>query len=252
MSVNIACYQPDCAAPVIGQCAGYNKSCGRYYCREHSLDTLCGDCSQQKKFDEQIEQEQNAAKEQADAIYKEYLALAEKVSKEPVDTSKFQFSGKKYVIFGILSIVVGLIVLCLCIILPRIIYLSMGESATSGPVFIILWMLGVLVSFVLVGWPIVVFPVMWFTQLQIWVSKERRKNIVERVKAINQEKQGFSEFWNTWLQQKGQERAEQSKNIFVGVLAVIGVIVAGMLGSAFRESEYDRTRRAVRDEINSR
>ena len=40
---NIGCYAA-CDNPVIGQCGGYPNKCGRYYCREHSRDRLCGEC----------------------------------------------------------------------------------------------------------------------------------------------------------------------------------------------------------------
>jgi hypothetical protein len=67
-STNTACYVSGCTNHVIGQCTGYPKSCGRFYCREHSseqqshlqrsienkrvnVDTLCSECAKRKLTD---------------------------------------------------------------------------------------------------------------------------------------------------------------------------------------------------------
>jgi hypothetical protein len=49
MSPGIACYT-GCSNPVIGQCPGYGKPCGVFYCKSHSrtLDRIgirCGSCA---------------------------------------------------------------------------------------------------------------------------------------------------------------------------------------------------------------
>jgi len=46
--INVACSYPNCQNPVIGQCAGFEKSCGRYYCAVHSEDRLCFECAIEK------------------------------------------------------------------------------------------------------------------------------------------------------------------------------------------------------------
>jgi hypothetical protein len=43
---NIGCYDTGCTNPVIGQCSGYNRNCGQFYCRAHSVERLCGECGQ--------------------------------------------------------------------------------------------------------------------------------------------------------------------------------------------------------------
>lgn len=65
--MNISCYAEDCSRPVAGQCPGYRGSCGRFYCKKHSLDRLCGEC---------------ASRREADRIEQEYTDLAQGVHKE--------------------------------------------------------------------------------------------------------------------------------------------------------------------------
>lgn len=48
MALNIACAVNGCTDPVIGQCSGYQGSCGRFYCAQHSVGNLCLDCGQRK------------------------------------------------------------------------------------------------------------------------------------------------------------------------------------------------------------
>jgi hypothetical protein len=78
---NIACSFPNCTNPVIGQCTGYKKACGKYYCREHSTDTLCSDCASLK-----------LAEDQAQEILEDYLHTAEKIEQEAL----LVFDGKTF------------------------------------------------------------------------------------------------------------------------------------------------------------
>ncbi|PKN91072.1 MAG: hypothetical protein CVU44_20875 [Chloroflexi bacterium HGW-Chloroflexi-6] len=249
MSIKIACSQSGCTNPVIGQCTGHKKTCGRYYCHEHSIDTLCSDCANQKIADEKTEAEQKLAKERAEAIYQEYLKLAEKVSKEHIPIPAFRFQANKLLILGGLSFIVGAILFCLTILgvltLPE--NIVMGSISELWQKLLAYVMCG---SFILAGWPIGVIPLAWLSAQQSWVSQERQKKIVERVTTIEQEKKGFTKFWNAWVKQQNQERTEKNKQILMGVLTVVGVIAAGAVGATLSESDYDRTRRAVRDEMN--
>jgi len=234
--VNIACSAPDCHNPVIGQCTGYKKTCGKYYCREHSTDTLCFDCSSEK-----------AAEEHAEVVYKEYLALAEKVLKDPISIPKFQFQGKKLLKISGCSLAIGGVMFFLLIIL---IIVGIVWNDLQALIWVLL-ILGAL-ALALIGWPFGIVPLIWLTQYQEWTDKERHKVISARIKAIEQEKQGFTQFWNAWVKQRREERAEKNRQALMGVLAVVGAIAAGAVAAGLSESEYDRTRRAVRDEMNSR
>jgi len=238
MSVNIACSVSECTNPVIGQCTGYKRNCGRYYCREHSQDTLCADCASQK-----------AADEHAVLVYQEYLALAEKVSKEPIQIPKFQFQAKNLVKVGCGSFVIGTILLMFLILVGTIVG-KISQQIPQG--IIVLYALAILVAFTLISWPIGVIPLVWLIQYQDWTTKERQKRISARINQIEQEKPGFTQFWNAWVKQRQEEQAEKNKQALMGALAVAGVIAAAAIGAALSESDYDRTRRAVRDELNSR
>ena len=52
MSLNVRCAASGCTNPVIGQCAGYADSCGRFYCAAHSTNGLCSACANRKLEDE--------------------------------------------------------------------------------------------------------------------------------------------------------------------------------------------------------
>lgn len=239
MSVNIACSTPGCVNPVIGQCTGHKKTCGRYYCHEHSLGTLCGDCAKQKTVDDQAEFEQKMAQERAENIYKEYLALANKIA-GPVTSSKFQYQNKNLIRLGGASILIGIIFFCL--------FASFGartgsqvNQTTSGSLACL-----APAGLILMGWPIVVIPIAWNNSYKAWANEERQKMLIE----VESEKKGFTEFWNAWVIQRNQEQTEKNKQILMGVLTVVGVIAVSAVGAAVSESDYDRTRRAVRDELN--
>lgn len=240
MSINIACSAPNCTNPVIGQCTGYKKTCGKYYCREHSSDTLCFDCANKKAMDEH-----------AELVYQEYLALAEKVSKEPnpeFRDPEFKFRDKKLVKNVIRSFSVGMTLLIVLLIIGIITASVTQEVSQRLTSFYIILMV---IAFILIGWSTGVF--LEFNSKRVdWIEKEKQKRISEKVSEINKEKQGFTEFWNTWVKQRKEEQAEKKRQALIGVLTVVGVIAAGAIAAGLSESEYDRTRRAVRDEINSR
>lgn len=43
-----ACYSPNCTNAVIGQCMGFDDTCGRFYCHTHSDEKLCVACAETK------------------------------------------------------------------------------------------------------------------------------------------------------------------------------------------------------------
>lgn len=64
--MNIACSHSGCTNPVVVQCAGYERNCGRFCCRLHSSDNLCHECVIRKEEDE---------------IYHHYLQTAKDIDK---------------------------------------------------------------------------------------------------------------------------------------------------------------------------
>jgi hypothetical protein len=81
MAMNIACFVPGCTQPVIGQCAGYNENCGRFYCSQHSSDRLCADHAA-KKGDEEGRIADEAA---AERIKNDYIQTAKEYQRQTRD-----------------------------------------------------------------------------------------------------------------------------------------------------------------------
>jgi pilus assembly protein TadC len=236
MSINIACSTIGCLNPVIGQCTGYKKTCGKYYCHEHSSDTLCANCAKQKTEDEH-----------AELVYQEYLVLAEKVSQEP--DPEFKFQDKKRVKRVIRLLSTGTILLVVLIIAGIVVGNIAQEISQGLKTF---YSALIIVALILIGLPILDF-LEFYSSRKNWIEKEKQIRISKKVRDIDAEKQGFAEFWDTWVKQRKEEEAEKKKQALIRVLTVAGAIAAIGLAAAAStssESEYDRTRRAVRDELN--
>jgi hypothetical protein len=107
--------------------------------------------------------------------------------------------------------------------------------------------LGLLVGpiYGIIGWTIYIFPFVW-----IWGASKRggwlREQGQQKASQIDAAKPGFLKFYETW-------RSDKRKEKLMGVLTTVGVIAAiglAVAASATSESDYERTRRAVRDELN--
>lgn len=222
---NIACSAPDCQNPVIGQCSGYKKPCGKYYCRIHSVDAFCEDCANRKAEDDH-----------AQLVYQDYLSTAEGLEKEAQTTITFGGLWKQGVkIATIIGFFGG----------PIVFPLSMyPENFASGVYY---FFLGFIVGPMFMA-ALFIHPL---TLLIIWaVLASKRGNWLntigtEQAKKIDETKPGFFEFYTTWRQEKSREK-------LTTVLTIAGAIAVGAVVAGLSESEYDRTRRAVRDELNSR
>jgi hypothetical protein len=220
MSVNIACSAPDCTNPVIGQCQGYKKACGRYYCREHSVDALCTDCANRKAVDD---------------LYQDYLSTAEGLEHEARSTITYKglwVKGAK--IAAIIGFFGGPIVF------P---FVNNPQNFASAVGFFFLgFIVGPIFMEILLIHPMLGLLIVWI----VCASKRGNwhKTIgIERAKEINATKPGFFEFYTTWRQEKSREK-------LTTILSIAGAIAVAGLAAAASESEYDRTRRAVRDEMN--
>ena len=70
---NISCFVMGCNEPVIGQFMGHKGNCGRFYCAQHSSDTLCAECAKRKALDEEMER----IRQKAEQVCQEYEKSAE-------------------------------------------------------------------------------------------------------------------------------------------------------------------------------
>ena len=222
---NIACSAPDCQNPVIGQCSGYKKPCGKYYCREHSVDAFCADCASRKAEDDHTQ-----------LVYQDYLSTAEGLEKEAQTTITFGGLWKQCIkILVIIGFFGG----------PIIFPLEMNpQNFVSGVGYFFL-------GFIVGPFFMAILSIHPLTLLIIWaVLASKRGNWhntkgIEQAEKINETKPGFLEFYTTWRQEKSREK-------LTTVLTIAGAIAVGAVAAGLSESEYDRTRRAVRDEMNSR
>jgi hypothetical protein len=220
---NIACSALDCQNPVIGQCTGYKKPCGKYYCRAHSVDAFCADCANRKAEDDHTQ-----------LVYQDYLSTAEGLEKEAQTTITFGGLWKQGIkIAAIIGFFGGPIVF------PLNMYPENFASAVGY--FFLGFIVGPAFMAVMFIHP--------FVLLIIWaVLASKRGNWhntigIEQAKKINETKSGFFEFYTTWRQEKSREK-------LTTVLSIAGAIAVAGIAAAASESEYDRTRRAVRDEMN--
>jgi hypothetical protein len=225
MSVNIACSVPGCTNPVIGQCTGYKKSCGRYYCHAHSTDTLCAVCANHKAEDDRVQ-----------IIYQDYLTTAEGLEREARTTITFKGTFKKgWKIAAIIGLIGGPI---LTPILSQPKNFALGVGA---------FFLGFLVGPVelLVAYAIYGSLIAWIV-CGVKRGNWHKEIGINRAKELDTTKPGFLEFYTTWRKEKSKEKLTKALAV-AGVVAAVGLAAAvGATG----ESDYDRTRRAVRDELN--
>jgi hypothetical protein len=206
MSINIACSIPGCTNPVIGQCTGYKKNCGKYYCHEHSLDTLCAECASRKLTDDHAQE-----------VYQDYLRTSEQIEQEALSV----FNGKVVYKKGIkVAALVGLI--GGPILLPII--ASQGFAGTGAVLTDMA--LGLLAGpiYGIIGWTIYIFPFVW-----IWGASKRggwlREQGRQRAIQVDNIKPGFMKFYETW-------RSDKRKEKLMGVLTTVGVIAVIAIGAA--------------------
>jgi hypothetical protein len=69
---SVGCFIEDCDNPVIGQCPGYEGSCGQFYCHAHSIQKMCSECGGRKAYNDTVER-----------IYCDYLETAKSIKKPP-------------------------------------------------------------------------------------------------------------------------------------------------------------------------
>jgi len=215
MSINIACSTLDCTNPVIGQCTGYKKACGKYYCRAHSMDTLCGECASRKSADDK-----------AQAVYEDYVHTAEQMEHDKTGSTFVNWEAIKG---WVISLVISIFIL---IISPAMPISNHGFNETNAGTVIG----GLMFALSLFG---------------LIVKTNKLTSDREKITTteIEKTKPGFLEFYSCWKSKKNKEQLMAVLTV-VGAIAVIGLAAAATAASAASESDYDRTRRAVRDEMN--
>lgn len=215
---NVACYVRDCTFPVIGQCSGYKQSCGRYYCRDHSIDTLCAECAGRKYTEEH-----------ALEIYEDYSRTAKQLQ----DQQRSVVPDKPIWIAVLVGIPLGLVGGLALFALSELFDLDMvylQPALCMGPI-IGAQILGLIAS------------ISVFSRRAAWLRTEGRQLALQ---IEHNNRPGFAQFFDTWLSDKRKENLMLALKV-AGVAAAIGLAAA-----ATSESDYDRTRRAVRDELNRR
>jgi hypothetical protein len=216
-TINIRCSTLGCTNPVIGQCTGYQGSCGRYYCLIHSSGTLCARCADRKTADGQ-----------AQIIYQDYVETAKNVWRE----ARSDFQGWSIMKWGFGLCFLG----CLLFVIGLSLYLlASAERAIDLGTNLIL------IGTMLTGGACVVTIIAYFERRSAWVGKQEqlRLNQIERIKP------GFTKFYY-------DREAKKTKDMLLAGLAVAGVIVVAGLASALESNEDERIRRAVDDELKKR
>lgn len=184
--MTIACFKKGCTNAVIGQCAGYEKPCGLFYCAEHSSEKLCVDCAQKKAEGTRGEERQEHE------IEEEYLLEEYKIAAGNLRKERNQFSRQVELSYILPEI--GLFVLfLLCIWL----FILAGEN--SG-----LW--------ILFGVCMLVF-LMGASALGNSMGEKQRNFFQERLAEIEAEKPNFRQFYEEWDKLKFKEDEERFNRV---------------------------------------
>jgi hypothetical protein len=212
MVANVACSSPGCTNPVIGQCGGYKRSCGSFYCAVHSKDKLCSECSERKTQDDLVE---------------EYYQLAQHVEKFPKqETDKM----------GLPLRILGTAMLCLpCPAFYYFQYLSDTQGIKLNATLLI----GILLLMPLGAMVAIIFGI----YIAITQSKMRKK-IIEDIVAT---KPNFPEFYEIYKSERRKEKLQMAGSIAMGLIAAAA---ADVQKSYERQRKEEMIRKAVDDELN--
>lgn len=196
MLANIACSFPNCTQPVIGQCTGYKEECRRYYCATHSNNNLCYHCAEKKR-----------AEETAELTKQEYLKTIKEIKQNARTIVWKIFLGNAVAKWGV-GITLFLILLG---------FIVNENNNNLGTAFFYLGGFGVLVGLVL-----------------LLTSIDEQERIL--VKSIDQQKDGFSNFFNEWK----KEQQKKTWKVIGTVVGIIFVILIAAIAGAVGESSEKR------------
>jgi hypothetical protein len=214
---NIACAVRGCSNPVIGQCGGYNRSCGRYYCADHSVGSLCSDCTHQKTEHE---------------IYTDYLQTAEKVKR---DSTPWGYGCYR----GMTSLAVGLGMFAFLLGVGLICLMSMTTRNQVGEVLLMLLPMGVVL-----GLPVLLY---------LYESSQVRRRARTKATEIDQTKRGFLQFYEAWDNKKAKDDLIELLAAG-GAVAIImaSATAAEAMSSSDKARQEEQIRNAVHDEVRRR
>ena len=228
MIMNIGCAIPGCDRRVIGNCPGYKKPCGRYYCEEHHTGNLCSYCAKEQKEEEL---------QQSRAL--EYTKVSEEFYRQHIPESDFEnpefiFDHPELIRAGFLSLIIGITT---CVIGFLILNNYPMNQIGSGLAFI-----GLVINI----FPIIVI-VNFLNERYEWHNREKEKVVSNRLRQLEYSKPGFIQFYENWLEkQKAKEKKEREENT-KKALAVVGIIfaiaLAGLAAGAGSNNDRDRDRR---------
>lgn len=181
MQVNIKCYASDCSNPVIGQCRGYNKDCGKYYCETHTDGTYCEECGRNKE--EEILTRR---------IYEDYLNTSKPL--------RWNTTFKPLLI----GMFINFIVFMILFIVPSILMAVLGSFASeSTRTYMILgWVM--LECILIAGF--IVFGL-------IWTIRKTNRLIEQKLAEVEVDKPGFTEFYRAWEKNRNQVMFTQGMKI---------------------------------------
>lgn len=211
MNTNVACSYSGCTNPVIGQCVGYHTQCGRFYCREHSLDKLCWHCAQAKLKDE----EEERVREKAETVYKEYAKAVEQVHEEA-------FERCRQGLYLVVGAPIGLFIVALLIFA-----ITGGDGSDPG----------VLTQACFFA------PGVVFVGLIVWHIQRVLTTRQELAAQMEATKPQFTEFYREYKKQGRKQLLSEA-----GTLAtiVLGVAAAAVVASAVASSDDARLRDDIR------
>ena len=187
MSVNLACYHQNCINPVVGQCAGYNGPCGRFYCSTHSAAKLCGECAAEK-----AQREADTARQEAiDRLIHEYSDIAEQVYAQKGIAKLPKYPATFWNVVTLASFIAFLLIPVGWIFFPTV------TAIVSQTVWWVAGAVLVVSSFVA-------------RNENKKFEKQFRESIISK---LSTEKPGFREFYTQWLPLKKEQEARRVAEI---------------------------------------
>lgn len=217
---NLACAFGGCREPVIGQCSGYQKPCGKFYCASHSTQGLCTDCSARKAEDDKIA---------------EFTQIAENLLRERPQVPQ----SRGEVVWALAALLLlpmsGAVFIGGIVISYRLASL-LGQPDPGGLILIVF-----AATFGLFSIGLITLTLVYF------VNSSRIDRLVDahrmaRAEEIDRTQSGFLNFFRKWTENKRGEGA-------MGGLALVGLATLAAAAAASTETEEQRTRRAVDKEL---
>jgi len=231
MGANLACFSQGCMNPVIGQCAGFQASCGRFYCAIHSKGILCAECS--SRHEEKVSQA---------ALAVRYQGHVQEIQRK---ANRALFQGGEGCLIWLVLLLVGAGIFAAGLAVDSSAgYLSYNYTLEQLTRYEQLKNLGSLSM--IVGIIIIVVALAGSHIRQVRLVTRTRKAAIDD---IVQQDPSFLEYYRAWTHDQRVKAAKTG-------LAILGIVIAGAAAAAASSSEKsredERIRNAVDDELNRR